>query len=160
VLGTARVAAELAYDLLVAVGHSRATFWLQGLWTASLIPALTIGAALDGFRGVAIGHAVVAMVLVMPAFALAVRRAGIRLRPLASGLVRPVAAGAAVAVTSVGAMTWIDGAFLELAVAGVAGLAVWAVIVAPLREQLRTARNESGPAETSAGADLPSAAGT
>jgi O-antigen/teichoic acid export membrane protein len=136
VLGAARVAAELAYDLLVAVGRSRATLWLQSAWTLTLIPVLAAGAHLDGIRGVAAGHAAVALLLVVPAFAVVLARAGIRLGPLAAGLARPLAGGVLVAGCGLAALLLVDGAFLQLALAAGTGLAAYAAVIAPLRRQL------------------------
>jgi O-antigen/teichoic acid export membrane protein len=161
VLGADRVAAELAYDLLVAVGRSRATMWLQAVWTLSLVPALAIGARLDGVGGVGLGHALVAGLLITPAYAVAVRRSGVPLRALAAGLARPVAAGAAVAVVAAGSLVLVPGTFAQLAVAGVLGFAVWAALIAPMRHLLRTGtRQEEAAAIDAEAAGLSSAAGT
>jgi len=138
VLGAARVAAELAYDALVAAGRPRATLWIQGLWTLTLIPALALGAYAGGIRGVAAGHAAVAALLVVPAFALAVRRAGIGLRHMGAAVARPVAGGALVAVAALSAMRLPGGPLVELAVAGTAGLAAYALVVTPMRNLLRS----------------------
>jgi O-antigen/teichoic acid export membrane protein len=161
VLGAVRVAAELAYDLLVAVGRSRATMWLQAVWTLSLVPALAIGARLDGVGGVGLGHALVAGLLITPAYAVAVRRSGVPLRALAAGLARPVAAGAAVAVVAAGSLVLVPGTFAQLAVAGVLEFAVWAALIAPMRHLLRTGtRQEEVAAIDAEAAGLSSAAGT
>jgi PST family polysaccharide transporter len=139
VLGAARVAAELAYDALVAAGRPRATLWLQGLWTLALVPALTLGAYVGGIGGVAAGHAVVAGLLILPAFALAVRRSGIGLGRMGAALARPAAGGAVVAAAALAALRLAlpGGPFVELAVAGTAGMAGYALVVAPMRRLLR-----------------------
>ena len=144
VLGAARVAAELGYDALVAAGRPRATLWLQGLWTAALVPALTLGARAGGIHGVAAGHAVVAGVLIVPAFALAVRRAGVGLGRMGAALARPVAGGVLVALAASAAMRLPGGPLVELAVAGTLGLGAYAAVVAPLRHLLRRERADLG----------------
>jgi O-antigen/teichoic acid export membrane protein len=137
-LGAVRVVTELAADYLVAVGRAAATMWLQGLWTAVLLPALALGAATGGLRGVGIAHAAVALVLVTPAFAVALHRAGLPLRPLAGSLARPLAGGAA-AVAAVGFVLWlVDGTFAVLALGGLAGMAAYLPVVAPLRQMMRS----------------------
>jgi O-antigen/teichoic acid export membrane protein len=137
ILAVARVAAELAYDLLVALGRSRATLWLQGLWTLALIPVLEVGARLDGIRGVAAGHALVAMLLVLPAFALTLRRAGFSPAELAAGLLRPLAGGTLVAGCALLVLFLVHQPFAVLALAGILALGAYALVIAPMRHLLR-----------------------
>jgi O-antigen/teichoic acid export membrane protein len=138
ILGCAKVALNLCYDLLVATGRSRVTMVLQGLWVAALIPALTAGARLGGLRGVAIGHALVVVVLVIPGFLLALRGAGISLQGLAAPLLRPalgcvLAAGVAQAI-----VTLVHGDLLDLVLGGVAAAAVYLAVVWPAFRLVRS----------------------
>ncbi|HEX4702838.1 MAG TPA: lipopolysaccharide biosynthesis protein, partial [Pseudonocardiaceae bacterium] len=105
VLGAVRVAAELGYDYLVALGHGRRTMWLQAGWFAALAVFLPIGATQDGIRGVAMAHAAVAVLLVLPAFVIAVRATGVPVTVLGRAVVRPVL-GCAVLVVVVLAVRW------------------------------------------------------
>ncbi|HKE99800.1 MAG TPA: lipopolysaccharide biosynthesis protein [Actinomycetes bacterium] len=133
-LSAARVAAELAYDLLVAVGRSRSTLWLQGAWTLALIPVLALGARLAGISGVAAGHAAVALLLVVPAFAVSLARVGIGPRALGAELTRPLLGSIVVAACCLVALALPSGPFLQLAVAGASGLGAYAALVVfPLR---------------------------
>jgi O-antigen/teichoic acid export membrane protein len=150
VLGAVRVATELAYDFLVAAGRSRATLWLQALWTVSLAPALTLGARLDGIRGVAAAHAAVALLLILPAFAVALRGAGVRPAAMAASLARPLAGGALVAAACLAALWLLDGTLPVLLAAGVAGTGLHAVAVAPLRRLLRAGPPAPSPAAKAA----------
>jgi O-antigen/teichoic acid export membrane protein len=136
VLAFVRVAGELAYDYLVALGRSRTTLWLQALWLASLLAALPVGAALDGIRGVAFAHGVVALGVMLPAYAIAVARTGVALRGVGRSLARPFAGGtllvgAVLAVRSAGL-----GALPALALGGTLGLAVYVPVVWPVRHRL------------------------
>jgi PST family polysaccharide transporter len=94
----ARVGLDLCYDYLIAVGRTRAVMWLQALWVVGLAPALVVGANLDGIRGAAVAHLVVAVGLMVPAFAITLRRAGLPLRPVGVALRLPAAAAAAMAI--------------------------------------------------------------
>jgi len=96
VLGGARVVIEFIYDVFVAVGRSRPLLWLQGLWVVVLVPALTAGARLDGVRGVGLAHALVAVLVVLPVFAWALRPLGMGVGDVAAQFARPLlgAAGA------------------------------------------------------------------
>ncbi|MFD0330514.1 oligosaccharide flippase family protein [Streptacidiphilus monticola] len=89
VLGLLRVGYELAYDCLAAAARQRDLLAVQGWWLAALIPVLIVAAHWRGIQGVGIGHVLVASVLVAPAFAWALQRAGIPARLLLQACGRP-----------------------------------------------------------------------
>lgn len=138
IVGAARVFIELAYDFLVARGRSGTTLVLQGAWLAALLPALLLGAHLDGIAGAAAGHAVVSAGVMVPAFVAAVVATGVPLRSLLAAVARPVAGTAllAAAVLAVRAVT--SPSLLQLLLAGGAAALVYLPVVAPLRHLLRT----------------------
>jgi PST family polysaccharide transporter len=137
VLGAVRVAAELGYDFLVALGYSRRTMWLQAGWFAALVVCLPVGAHADGIRGVGEAHALVALCLVLPAFVLAVRATGVPVAVLGRAVARPVL-GCALLVLVVLLVRWnTPPDFVRLALGGVLGLAVYVPVVWPLRRLLR-----------------------
>ncbi|MBL7519570.1 lipopolysaccharide biosynthesis protein [Frankia sp. CNm7] len=151
VLGAGRIAAELAYDLLVAAGRTRAVFAVQGAWLAALVPGLYLGAHLGGIGGVAAAHAAVALLVVGPALLAAISGAG--LAPLASlrHCVRPlVAAAVAVAVAGFG-QRWVHGDLAQLfglsTAAGAAALLVLAPFLLSFR---RRGAAPDGPAANAA----------
>lgn len=139
VLGLVRVVIELCYDFLVAAGRTRPTLLLQGLWTALLVPALAVGARLDGIRGVALAHALLGLVVMLPLYVGAVARVGVPIGLLLRPLGRPLVATAllACAVLSVRMVT--GPGLLQLAAAGTAGLAAYIPAISPMRRLLRTA---------------------
>ena len=136
-LGALRVALQLMTDVLVAIGRSRRAFVLQGVWLVTLIPALVVGAHLGGITGVAWGHVLVALLVVAPLHLQAIAPIGIRLRGLVKASARPVAASGAAAVAALAALAWAStlshSDFVMLVIAGTAGLAAFAVIMAPMR---------------------------
>ena len=137
ILGAVRVAAELGYDYLVALGHSRRTMWLQAGWLAALVVCLPIGAHLDGIRGVGEAHAAVALFLVLPAFVLAVRATGVPVALLGRAVVRPLL-GCALLVVVVLTVRWnTSPGLVRLVLGGVLGMAVYVPVVWPLRRLLR-----------------------
>jgi PST family polysaccharide transporter len=137
ILGAVRVAGELGYDYLVALGYGRRTMWLQAGWFAALVVFLPIGAHLDGIRGVALAHAAVAVVLVLPAFALAVRATGVPLGMLARAVARP-ALGCALLLVVVLEVRWhTPPNFERLLIGGALGLAVYVPVVWPMRRLFR-----------------------
>lgn len=129
-LGAMRVVAELGYDYLVAAGRPRATVVLQAAWFFSLVPALTIGAHLNGIVGVGEGHAFVVVCVVLPVMLWALARTGLSpfsvLRVLGgSALLAGVAGGVAYLATRV-----TTGEFARVAAGGVSGVATGLAIIA------------------------------
>lgn len=137
VLGFCRVLLELLYDFLVALGRSRTTLVLQGLWLAALVPALSLGARLDGIHGVALAHAVVAVCVMVPAFVVAVARTGVAWRPWLASTARPLAATALLVAAVAAVRLTVPPGFTQLAAGGLAGLAVYLPAVAPMRHLVR-----------------------
>lgn len=132
VLGVVRVSLGLVFDLLIAMGRSKDTLRLQLFWLATVIPAVWFGASLDGIRGVGIGHALVAAGVAVPAFLVAIARAGMPVRPLGRSLWRPIAVGVAVALVGGLAADRFDSHLVALAVLGPAlALAYLALAVPP-----------------------------
>ncbi|MEU6372627.1 oligosaccharide flippase family protein [Streptomyces sp. NPDC046909] len=141
-LGLVRIGCELAYDCLVAVGQRRSLILVQGLWVAALIPVLIVGARHGGIVGVAQGHVVVAVGLVVPVFLYALSRAGIRLVDIARACAWPFFAGAVMALVIVAAKWLLGDGALALCVVGVAALAAYVVCVLPSRRFLLGSRTE------------------
>jgi PST family polysaccharide transporter len=147
--GGVRVVVELAYDYLVAAGRTRTILWLQAGWLLSLIPALLTGAALGGIRGVAIGHAVVAVGIVAPAFALSVWRTGMDMRPVAATLVRPVAGAALVVATGLVAPHLLRSDALVVVAGGAVAVLLYGLVVAPVRAMRGAMTAAQGGADSS-----------
>jgi PST family polysaccharide transporter len=137
VLGLVRVATELGYDFLVALGFTRRTLWLQVGWLVALVVGLPIGAKLDGIRGVAIAHAAVAALLVLPAFVVAVCRTGVRLSALTRAVRRPVLGCLVLVLVVLGVRSATPAGFGQLVLGGTLGAAAYLAVVWPLRHQLR-----------------------
>jgi O-antigen/teichoic acid export membrane protein len=130
VFGGVRTVEALIENFLAGVGRSLAILWISMAWLLSLMPAIIVGAKLDGIRGVGLAHALVAAVVVLPIALLMTRPSGVALRPFLGQLLRLAAAGvaAAAAVLLVGAA--LPGDVPRLLGAGAAALvsytAVWA----------------------------------
>jgi PST family polysaccharide transporter len=135
VLGAVRVVFELAYDFLASAGKGRAILVVHLLWLVALIPALTIGAHLGGIRGVAGGHIVVAVLVIVPAYLYSLKPFGIRPGALAVSLARPALGGVAMAVVGIGAQWLLTGDLWQLLIGGVLAVVVYGVIVLPMRHE-------------------------
>lgn len=136
ILGALRVALELAYDYLAASGKTRPILWIHLLWLAGLVPALIIGARVDGLRGVGWGHVVVVCLLVTPAYLVALKRIGVTMRGVFRPLLLPLIGGVAMFVVIQVVERFIHVDFWILAVGGVTSLATYTLIVLPMRKDL------------------------
>ena len=140
ILGLMRVAYVLMNDCLAATPKRSTLMGVQALWLVALVPVLFIGARLRGITGVSIGHVAVAALLVGPAFLWAMSSVGhpraLHLPGLPAALPRRGADGGGLA----GRHPLSRGrAWLGLAAATVAALAVYAPIVYPMRKLIRKA---------------------
>lgn len=131
-LGFVRVILFVFYDLMIALERSRELLLLQGLWLVCMVPAISFGAHLDGIRGAAAGHVLVAGLIVLPVFLAVLRRQQIRLQLLMRALARPLLGGSLMAVVVVVVNNWIDGAWPQLLIGGISGLAAYASVVWPV----------------------------
>jgi O-antigen/teichoic acid export membrane protein len=133
VLMVVRMLTSLAFDILTALGSTRYTVWLNAGWAVTLVPALWIGTHLDGIRGAAIAHGVVGVFVAIPLAVLALRLAGVSLVPILPALVRPTI-GAAIAAAVIMLIDSVvnSNSFVQLLLAGGAGLIVYVLVAVPL----------------------------
>jgi O-antigen/teichoic acid export membrane protein len=96
VMGAIRVLANLAQDFLTAVARTRVVLVLQLAWLGVLVPALIIGAHVDGIRGVGFAHSLTAAAIALPLLVIALPRASdVPVKKVLGALSRPaLAAGA------------------------------------------------------------------
>lgn len=140
VLMVVRMLTSLAFDILTSLGATRATVWLNAGWAIALIPALWFGTHLDGIRGAAISHGIVAVVVALPLAVIALHRAGVPLLPVLPALVRPAVGAVLCAVATLITLRLVDsGVFVNLFVPGVIGMLVFVLAVVPV-EQFRQLR--------------------
>jgi PST family polysaccharide transporter len=133
VLMVVRMLTSLAFDILTGLGATRYTVWLNAGWAVALVPALWIGAHMDGIRGVAIAHGVVAVFVALPLAVLALRVAGVSLVPTLPALVRPTIGAAIAAAVILLIDSVVNGnSFGQLSLAGGAGMIVYILVVVPL----------------------------
>lgn len=138
VLSGARMVIGFIFDLLVGVGRTRTTLVLQTIWLIALVPALEVGVRADGLEGVALAHAIVAIVLAVPLFGIAAYRAGANVGDAARRLIRPLVAAVIAAAVGFAIRDHLGGRFLTLAGAGSLIIVVYLAFV------LRRAAIESG----------------
>ena len=135
ILMVVRMLAGVAMDILMGVGTTRWTLLINLGWVVAMIPALWLGTRLDGGRGAAVTQAVVGLAVALPLTVLALHRAGVRVAPIAPRLVRPLLAGALAAAVAVALHLVVDrSSFVQLAVAGTAGLVAYLATAVPRAE--------------------------
>jgi O-antigen/teichoic acid export membrane protein len=144
VLTAARIAVELTYDYLAAIGRTRSSLWLHAIWLAALIPALTFGASLRGVTGVAMGHAVVSVVVLLPMLAVLLHRAGVSLTRTIATMAPVLLGSALVAAMVIGFELTLHGVLPKLTVGVAACLIVYGLAVWPMRHTARAMWNMAG----------------
>jgi O-antigen/teichoic acid export membrane protein len=142
-----RMVTGLAMDALMGAGATRSTLWLNLGWAAALIPTLWFATGLDGIRGAAVAQTSVGFLVAIPLSALALRRTGVALAPIGPALVRPLLGAMLAAATAV-TVTRLVGPnpFVQLAVAGAAGMLVYVPVAVPrvmLRQWLAALRRRA-----------------
>ncbi len=107
--------------------------WLNAGWAVALVPALWIGARLDGIEGRRLPTASSGCSSPLPLAVLALHRAGVSLIPTLPALVRPLIGAATMASVILLIESVLDGnAFIHLLLAGGTGLIVYILVVVPL----------------------------
>jgi hypothetical protein len=132
-----RVVYELSYDCLAASGKRHTLLGVQGLWLTALIPVLLIGAHFRGIVGVGAGHVVVAGLLIGPAFAWALSRAGISVRSVLAACARPLLGGALMLVFCESSLYALGHGLAGMFLASATGAAVYLPVVLPMRALVR-----------------------
>nr|WP_275940811.1 oligosaccharide flippase family protein [Nocardioides zeae] len=140
-----RIVAELLYDYLVVVGRTSWLLAVQLAWLVALVPAVAVGLRLGGLAGAAASSALVGLVVVLPAYALALRAAGTPVRPLLGAAALPALAalGVVVAVRLPGVAGGPD--LVVLAAAAVATALAWSLLL--VRGHLRLPDDVRAPAD-------------
>src|SRR4051794_16446566 len=90
--GASRVALDLFATFLIARGATRPVLYIQILWFVALIPAVAAGAHWMGLAGAGWAHVAVSALLILPAYAIALRSIGIRSVELVKAMWLPAVA--------------------------------------------------------------------
>ena len=131
----AKMLTGLTFDILTSLGNTYATVWLNLGWAAVLVPSLIVGVHLNGIRGAAIAHAIVAVVIAIPLAAVFLQRGGVNLRPVAPALVRPLLGGLLAGLIMLGVSELLElPPPIELVIAGGAGLIAYLPVAIPTRQ--------------------------
>ncbi|MFV2018063.1 lipopolysaccharide biosynthesis protein [Micromonospora sp. LOL_023] len=146
--GAFRVLFDLVATFLIAVGASRALFVAQVVWLAALFPAVVFGVRWYGLAGAGVGHALVCALIILPMYAIALRRHGVRLWSLTGALVLPLVVAVPAVVLGLFVVRSLPGALWQL-LGG--GTVMTVAFVGPLLPWLRRRLRELKDAGQTAG---------
>lgn len=129
VFGGLRVVLDFVATFLIAAGTTAAVLVVQVVWLAAMLPALALASSFAGLRGAGWAHVVVALAVVLPGYAVCLRRVGVDIGGFGRACVRPLLC----LVPATVACVWLSGrATGPLALLMLAGLAAVALYGAPL----------------------------
>lgn len=124
IFGAFRVVFDLAATYLIACAMTRQVLVVQIVWLAALIPAMIIGVSAGGLAGAGWAHVIVAVVVVLPAYLLFLRRAHVPTVPFLRAWILP-----SVAAIPLAAALWVISATIALPILVLAGAAVAGVLL-------------------------------
>jgi len=140
--GALRVVLDLMATYLMARGAARSVLYVQIVWFLALIPAVVLATHWKGIAGAGWSHVAVAALVVLPAYAVALARAGTPVRTVVRAMWLPTVAAVPtwwVAHTVAGQA---QRPLLALAIGGLAGAATY---LAVCHRWLRRLRPDAGP---------------
>jgi lipopolysaccharide exporter len=142
--GSLRVAFDISAAYLYSQGKSRPVLWIQIIWLIALVGAMVVATQGYGIVGAAWAHVVVAVVITLPAYLLALRLSGVRVGELFRAVWLPTVATIPAVVAAAAAEMLIKNSFLAILVGGLAALLVYASLMWPwIRRHLRDMRASS-----------------
>lgn len=131
VFGALRTLFDLSASYLLARGAARSTLFVQLAWIAALIPAMIVGVSLAGTTGAAIAHVGTAVLLVCPAYVLALRLCGADVVAILRQLWPPLLAAIPAAAAALVAVALLPGPLAGFLGGGVAGTVAYALLLGP-----------------------------
>ena len=139
-----RIVFELSYDFLAVKRRSAVLMLIQGVWLVALLPALIVGALIDGIRGVAVAQFVVAGIILIAGYGWALARAGVRVGGLARASGVPLLGGVVAGVAGWLLAQEITPDGVAALIAGVVSVGVSAVLLWASRGSLALLRRAQG----------------
>ena len=127
--GALRTLVALAASFLLARGASRVTFVVQVIWIGALIPSILLGVTMGGIVGVGIAHLAVALLVVCPAYGVALARQGADLRAALAALWPPILAAVPAGLVAVILLAVIPNAVAGFFAAGFAGTLIYGLVL-------------------------------
>jgi lipopolysaccharide exporter len=127
--GGLRIVLDVLATFLVARGAVTAVLWIQVSWIVALVPAIVLGVRWGGLAGAGWAHLVVGVLLILPIYLVALRRAGAPVGAVVGNLWQPVLAMLPAALLAQQLAIRIDHPALAVLAAGTVGLLVYAAVL-------------------------------
>jgi lipopolysaccharide exporter len=151
IYGSLRVVFDIFAGYLYARGKSGRVLWVQIVWLIVLVVAMIFATRAYGIVGAGWVHVIVAIVVILPAYAIALRSAGVRFSPFIRAAWWPTVATIPAVTVAILARVFLHEALLALLVGGAGAVAVYAALMWPwLRRHLREMRPTSPAGEATA----------
>jgi O-antigen/teichoic acid export membrane protein len=150
----------LAYDFFVVLARSRFLLVTQLGWLLALVPALVVGARMDGIYGASLAEFAVAAFCILPWYLIKLSKAGIRLRALGRHVCLPFAGAALTGLLALVAAAMAPNDFTALAASGAAMAAVVGLLGYRMRTMIALLRSPSAELAAAGSADTATAAPT
>ena len=130
IFGAFRVIFDLAATYLVASGKTGQVLVVQVVWAVALVPAMIFGVSVGGLAGAGWAHVVVAVLVVLPAYLLYLRKAHVPALQFLRAWMLPTLAGVPLAGALWLLTSTITAPLVVLAAAAGAGVLVYALPMA------------------------------
>jgi PST family polysaccharide transporter len=127
--GGLRIVLDMLATFLIARGEVAAVLWIQVCWIVALIPAMVLGVRWGGLAGAGWAHLVVGVVLILPVYLVALRRAGAPVGAVARNLWQPVLAMVPAGLVAQQVAHRIDHPALAALAGGTVGLLLYAAVL-------------------------------
>jgi O-antigen/teichoic acid export membrane protein len=129
IFGGLRVVFDIFAGFLYARGRSRPVLWVQLVWFAAIVIGMIAATTAYGIVGAGWVHVAVAVAVILPAYAIALRAAGVRLVSILREAWLPTAAAAVAALAAALVGSLLDGALLRLLAGGLAAGVVYLALM-------------------------------
>lgn len=154
IFGGLRVVFDIFAGFLYARGQSRPVLWVQTVWFVAIVVGMIIATQAYGIVGAGWVHVLVAVAVILPAYVVALRTAGVRLVSILREAWLPTVAAAGASVVAVLTASAVDAPLLKLLLGGTAAALSYSALMARwLFIRLRDLQEGSGWTEDVAAVD-------
>lgn len=152
IFGSLRVVFDIFTAFLYAKGQSRSVLWVQIVWLITLTAGMMVATRVFGIVGAGWVHVLVASLIVLPGYLVALRKSGLRIRKVLRRSWWPTVATIPTAGSAWAASRILDSALAQLVVGGFVAVGVYALTMRPwIMRELHVLR--SRPTDTDKKAD-------
>ncbi|MCR2823920.1 oligosaccharide flippase family protein [Microbacterium sp. zg.Y909] len=131
VYGSLRVVFDVFAGFLYARGRSRPVLWIQIVWLVVLVVAVYVAVSAWGIIGAAWAHVLVAVVVILPGYLLALRGSGVAVAPLLRAALWPTAAACPAIAAAYILSLLLPSPLGALLIGGSAAVAIYALCAGP-----------------------------